>query len=136
MNWQLARKRSLPPVLRGRRVVAMLVLVAALAVPAAALADTVVTYFNGVAVHATAYTNRVLGYKTYNEMFASSNTTSGDAVGIYLLTSGGTKIHAVNGLGWVAWGPVSDSNAEYARAYCWNRYTSINFEATCWYQKP
>ena len=121
---------------RGRRLLAVAVAAVALALPTAALADTVVTYFNGVAMAATAYTNYVLGYKTYNEMFASSNTQSGEAVGIYLLTSGGSKIRAFNGLGWVAWGPVSDANAEYATAYCWNRYTSINFSASCWYQRP
>ena len=121
---------------RGRRLLAVAVAGVALALPTAALADTVVTYFDGVAAADTAYTNYVLGYKTYNEMFASSNTQSGEAVGIYLLTSGGSKIRAFNGLGWVAWGPVSDANAEYATAYCWNRYTSINFSASCWYQHP
>jgi hypothetical protein len=122
---------------RSRRfLVSLCALLAALAVSSVALADTVVTYFDGVAIAATAYSNQVLGNKTYNEMFASSNQTSGDAVGIYLLTSGGSKIRAFNALGFVFWGPVSDANAEYARAFCWNRYTSINFSASCWYQRP
>jgi hypothetical protein len=123
---------------RGSRAFLMMfcALAAAFVFASAALADTMVTYFNSTAVAGTAYSNEVLGNKTYNEMFASNNTSSGEAVGIYLLTSGGSKIRAFNALGFVFWGPVADANAEFSRAYCWNRYVNINFNASCWYQHP
>lgn len=120
-----------PATWRKRLRLALVPVVVSLVVVTAAYAGRV-QYFNGTASPATAYTNGVLGYKTYNEMYAGTVGNCGLPVGIYELTSGGSKIRALNACGYV----YLTHAAEYARAYCWNRSTSFGFLARCDYVYP
>lgn len=101
-----------------------------LAMSATTAAAATVVYVAGLWVQpATAYSNFVLGYKTFNGMDASRADAP---VGIYLLTSGGSKIRVLNGIRTV----TLSFPAEFSRAYCWNRATSISYQANCWYKTP
>lgn len=115
-----------------KRLVLVVAITALLAGVATAVAATGVEYFNGTARTSTAYSNFVLGNKTYNEMYAGSVGNCGQPVGIYELTSGGSKIRAVNGCGYV----YLTHPTEYARAYCWNRGAEYQFLAKCRYVRP
>lgn len=84
-----------------------------------------VTYKEGILGSRTAYTSGVLNFKTYNEVYAGGTAP----LGIYYLTSGGTKIWAVNGEGYV----YKTTSREYARAYCWNRSSNYNYYGRCDY---
>lgn len=115
-----------------RLVVVLVLAVVNLVAVTAAYAATRVRYFDGTAVAGVGYTNGVLGYKTYNEMYAGTAGNCGLPVGIYELTSGGSTIRALNGCGYV----YLTHPSEYARAYCWNRSASGNFLAQCDYIHP
>lgn len=84
-----------------------------------------VRYWCDVVSPSTAYTNNVLSTKHYNEMYEGGSLP----VGIYLKTSGGATLHAVNGTGYVYKTFVSATT----RAYCWNRSTSVTSSARCDY---
>ena len=112
------------------RLVVAFVLVALTAVTSAQAAR--VRYFDATAVKGVGYTNGVLGYKTYNEMYAGTAGACSLPVGIYEKTSGGSTIRSLNGCGYV----YLTHPAEYARAYCWNRSASTNFLAQCDYVTP
>lgn len=121
---------------RMRRTLAIMIVVfggvsasaLATAPPALACSGVVyprVRYHCNVVSPATAYTNNVLSTKHYNEMYEGGSLP----VGIYLLTSGGSQLHAVNGTGYVYKTFVSATT----RAYCWNRSTSQTSSARCDY---
>lgn len=67
-----------------------------------------VIYKDDILGRGTAYTNGVIDFKTYNEVYAGGTAP----LGIYYGTSGGTKIWAVNGEGYV----FKRTTREYARA--------------------
>lgn len=127
------QRRRFPRALRRFTVAALMISagsVSALASapPAAACSGVVyprVRYWCDVVSPLTAYTNNVLSAKHYNEMYEGGSLP----VGIYLLTSGGSKLHAVNGTGLVYKTFVSATT----RAYCWNRSSSLTSSARCDY---
>lgn len=82
----------------------------------AASASTWVNYFQGWLNPATAATNGGYSYKIYNEIYEGGS----GATGIYEKKPNGTKVWALNGLGYV----YLSHSATYDVAYCWNREAS------------
>lgn len=76
----------------------------------------------------TAYTNNVLGVKSYNEFFVGGSTYP---IGIYALTSSGNTLAnaTVNGTNYV----YKTFPGATVRAYCWNRSSNLYFSGTCDY---
>lgn len=111
--------------------VAALVLMVVLVLHAAVASAATGQYKNSAASPNTAYYSTTWRNHDYNHIYAGNN--AGLPIGIYLRTTGGSKIRARNGFDFVAYGHAPESST---RAYCWNRSLTATFIVQCWWGTP